>query len=118
MKKLWKILRFALPYKGHALLNILFNVFGVFFYLASFAFFIPVLNILFKQTPRITEVPAPINWDHILNKDVLSNNLNYFLSQNIDKYGEQKALMFICIIIVVLYFLKNFFRYMAMFFLA
>jgi len=118
MKKLWKILRFALPYKGHALLNILFNVFGVFFYLASFAFFIPVLNILFKQTPRITEVPTPITWDHILNKDVLSNNLNYFLSQNIDKYGELKALLSICIIIVVLYFLKNFFRYMAMFFLA
>ena len=118
MKKLWKILRFALPYKGHAMLNILFNVFGVFFTLASFTLFIPVLNILFKQTKLVSIAPAPLTWDHITNKDLLTDNFNYVISQNIVKYGEQNALLFICIAIVVLFFLKNLFRYMAMFFLA
>ena len=118
MKKLWKVLHFALPYKGHALLNILFNVIGVFFTLASFTLFIPVLNILFKQTKSVSVVPASLTWDHITNKDLLTDNFNYIISQNIDKYGAQNALLFICIAIIVLFFLKNFFRYMAMFFLA
>lgn len=118
MKKLWKVLRFALPYKGHALLNILFNIFGAVFSLATFALFIPVLNILFDKSKLITEAPAPLTWDHITSKDALSDNFNYLISQNISLYGEQKALLYICIAIVVLFFLKNFFRYMAMFFLA
>lgn len=118
MKKLWKVLHFALPYKGHAMLNILFNVFGVFFTLASFTLFIPVLNILFKQTKPVSVAPAPLTWDHITNKDVLSDNFNYIISQNIDRFGAQNALLFICIAIIVLFFLKNLFRYMAMFFLA
>lgn len=118
MKKLWKILRFALPYKGHAMLNILFNIIGVFFYLGSFAFFIPVLNILFDRSKIITVAPTPLTWDHIMNKDLLTDNFNYLISQNIIKYGVQNALLFICIAIVVLFFLKNLFRYLAMFFLA
>jgi subfamily B ATP-binding cassette protein MsbA len=118
MKKLWKVLRFALPYKGHALLNILFNVVGVFFYLGSFAFFIPILNILFDQTKIIKIVPPPVTWEHIMDKNILSDNFSYLISQNIEKYGQQNALLFISIAIVVLFFLKNFFRYMAMFFLA
>jgi subfamily B ATP-binding cassette protein MsbA len=118
MKKLWKILRFALPYKGHALLNILFNVFGAVFSIASFALFIPVLNILFDKSKLITQIPAPLTWDNITSKDALSDSFNYQISQNISLYGEQRALLFICIAIVVLFFLKNFFRYMAMFFLA
>lgn len=122
MKKLWKVLRFALPYKGYAMLNILFNVVGVVFALASFTLFIPVLNILFKQTKRMIVAPPHIDWSlsqitH-LNKDLLLNNFNYLIQQSIDKYGDATALLFIAIAIVVLFFLKNFFRYMAMFFLA
>jgi subfamily B ATP-binding cassette protein MsbA len=118
MKKLWRVLRFAMPYKGHAMLNILFNVIGVFFALATFALFIPVLNILFDPSKLITRAPASLTWDNFTSKDALSDNFNYVISQNISLYGVQRALIFICITIVVLFFLKNFFRYMAMFFLA
>jgi subfamily B ATP-binding cassette protein MsbA len=122
MKKLWKVLRYALPYKGYAMLNIVFNVIGVLFSLASFTLFIPVLNILFRQTKRMTVAPPHIDWSlsqitHI-NKELLSDNFNYLIQQSIDKYGDATALLFIAIAIVVLFFLKNFFRYMAMFFLA
>ena len=122
MKKLWKVLRYALPYKGHALLNILFNVVGVLFSLASITMFIPILNILFKQTKVMPVAPPPIDWSwgqitHI-NKDLLSDNFNYLISQSVIKYGEATSLLYIAIAIVVLFFCKNFFRYMAMFFLA
>jgi len=118
MKKLWKILHYAIPYKGHAFLNILFNVFGAVFSLATFTLFIPVLNILFNKIELITVVPKPLTWDDLTEKNVLSDNVNYFISQNIHRWGDQKSLFYICVAIVVLFFLKNFFRYMAMFFLA
>lgn len=118
MKKLWKILRFALPYKGHALLNILFNIFGVLFGLVSLTLLVPILQILFKQTALISIAPSPITWDQITNTKLLAANFNYFISQYIVENGAPHALLVICIVLVVLFFLKNFFRYMAMFFLA
>jgi subfamily B ATP-binding cassette protein MsbA len=118
MKKLWKVLRFAIPYKGHAMLNILFNIFAAVFALASFTLFIPVLNILFDKSKLITVAPDPLTWDHIMEKNLLADNFNYLVSQVITKYGVERALLFICITVVVLFFLKNFFRYMAMFYLA
>jgi len=122
MKKLWKVLRYALPYKGHAMLNILFNVVAALFALASISLFIPILQILFKQVDPITVVPPPIDfsWDNLshINTKVLSANFNYVIQQSIHKYGDATALLYIGITIVVLFFLKNFFRYMAMFFLA
>ena len=118
MKKLWKILRFALPYKGHALLNILFNIFGVLFGLVSLTLLVPILQILFKQTPLINVAPSPITWDQITNTKLLAANFNYSISQYIVESGAPHALFVICIVLVVLFFLKNFFRYMAMFFLA
>ncbi len=122
MKKLWKVLRFALPYKGHAMLNILFNVIGVLFSLASFTLFIPVLNILFRQTKPMMVAPPAIDWSWSqithFNKDLLMDNFNYLIQQSIQKYGDATALLFIAIAIVALFFLKNFFRYMAMFYLA
>jgi subfamily B ATP-binding cassette protein MsbA len=118
MKKLWKILRFALPYKGHALLNILFNIFGVLFGLVSLTLLVPILQILFKLTKLVTVAPSPITWDKITNTGLLTDNLKYFIGQYIAEYGETHILSVICIALVILFFLKNFFRYMAMFFLA
>src|ERR1035437_3459454 len=118
MKKLWKILRFALPYKGHAMLNILFNIFGVLFGLVSLKLLVPILQILFKQTALVTIAPTPITWDHITNTTLLNDNFKYFISQYIVEYGAPHTLLIICVVLVVLFFLKNFFRYMAMFYLA
>jgi ATP-binding cassette, subfamily B, bacterial MsbA len=118
MKKLWKILRFALPYKGHALLNILFNIFGVLFGLVSLTLLVPILQILFKLTELVTVAPPPITWDKITNTGLLTDNLKYFIGQYIAEYGEAHILLVICVALVILFFLKNFFRYMAMFFLA
>jgi subfamily B ATP-binding cassette protein MsbA len=118
MKKLWKILRLALPYKGHALLNILFNIIGVLFGLVSLTLFIPILKILFMQDGVVSIAPLPITWDQITNTKLLSDNFNYAISQYIAEYGAPHTLLIICIVLVTLFFLKNLFRYFAMFFLA
>ena len=116
MKKLWKILRFALPYKGHALLNILFNIFGVLFGLVSLTLLVPILQILFKQTPLINVAPSPITWDQITNTKLLAANFNYSISQYIVESGAPHALFVICIVLVVLFFLKIY-KYSSNFFI-
>lgn len=85
--------RFAWPYKrflGWAvLLNLLSAVFNIF----SFALLIPILNILFKIDQKTYEL---IPWDsNVGAKDLLMNNLNYYVSTLIDGYGASWALLFI-----------------------
>jgi subfamily B ATP-binding cassette protein MsbA len=114
MKKLFKVLRYVKNYTGYAALNVVFNILAVLFSLASFAVFIPVLNMLFgKQT--IPEKASELN---LLNFDSVEENFNYYVGKLILEYGEMKSLLFIASIILVMYFLKNLFRYLAMFFIA
>ena len=115
-----KILKYVIPYWGISAVSVLFNILSVLFSLASFAFFIPVLDILFNQTEKVFKVPAPLTLNAFLtfDKDLLRDNFYYKINEVISTYGEQKALFYISIAIITLFFLKNLFRYLAMFFLA
>ena len=114
MRNFFKILRYAAPYWGYASLNVLFNILAVFFSLVSFALFIPILQMLFKQI-TIPDSAPPWSWTDI---KAMTANFYYYCGGMINHYGEKQVLLYICIIIVVLYFFKNLFRYMAMYFLA
>lgn len=113
MKSFFKILRFATPYWGYALLNVIFNILAVFFSLASFGLFIPVLQMLFHQIDIPSSAP-------VLRMDIdsIKDNFYYYTGQLLDQYGNERMLVYIGIVIVALYFLKNLFRYLAMYFLA
>ncbi len=113
MRSFFKILRFAGPYKLYAALNVLFNILAVFFSLASFTLFIPILQMLFHQI----EIPhsAP---ELKLTIDSIRDNFYYFTGHLLETYGNEKMLVYIGVLIIVLYFLKNLFRYLAMYFLA
>ena len=120
MKNLLKILKYAIPYWVIATVSVLFNIFSVLFSLASFAFFIPVLDILFNQTEVVVNTPEPLTLNAFLTFDMglIKNSFYYQINDIINTYGQQQALLYISIAIVVLFFLKNLFRYLAMFFLA
>jgi len=113
MKNLLKVLRYAIPYWSFALLNIIFNIFSVVFSLVSFAAVIPVLNILFKlEKPVLT--PPVFEWSG----KVLKETFYYEISRLIELYGELNTLAFICGVVVLAFFLKNLFRYLAMYYIA
>jgi len=114
MKKLIKVLRYAFPYWGYASLNVLFNILSVLFSLASFALFIPVLQMLFKTT-QIPDSAPPLN---LTNLESIKDNFYFEIGSLISQHGEERALVYISIAIVVLYFFKNLFRYLGLFFLA
>ncbi|MEI7982035.1 MAG: ABC transporter ATP-binding protein, partial [Bacteroidota bacterium] len=113
MKSFFRILRFAGPYKAYAALNVLFNILAVIFSLASFTLFIPILQMLFHQID-IPQSAPPL----ALNIDSIRDNFYVFTGQFLTKYGNEKMLVYIGILIIILYFLKNLFRYLAMYFLA
>jgi len=126
MKNMLKILRYAKPYWLYAVLNIFFNILSVLFSLVSFTMFIPVLQMLFHQVKIPTEAPA-LDFANIhslgdlsrmLSFDSLKDNFYYFFGMMIKDQGEKQMLIYISITVVVLFFLRNVFRYLAMFFLA
>lgn len=114
MKKLLSIFAYVKPYWFYALLNIVFNLLSVIFSLASFAVFIPILNMLFKQQ----EVPEKAMALDMTNFETIQNNFNFYAGQMIKQHGEHYALLYIALIILLFYFLKNLFRYLAIFCLA
>jgi subfamily B ATP-binding cassette protein MsbA len=95
------------------MLNVIFNILSVLFSLVSFGLFIPVLQMLFNNLP-IPHTAPPIQ----MNVDALKENFYYYCGRLLEKFGSEKLLIYICITIIVLFFLKNLFRYLAMFFLA
>ncbi|MCI5055271.1 MAG: ABC transporter ATP-binding protein/permease [Flavobacteriales bacterium] len=122
MQRLFQILKFALNYKGVTLLNILFNILSVIFSILSIGTFIPLLDlIIIKDTDdyaKILEQGAPILE---FSPQYLLNKINYELAVKLTEdpdLGKLNALLFLCIIIFVLFTLKNLFRYLAMYFVA
>lgn len=114
MKKLRNVFQYLMPYWIYALLNILFNILSVLFSLASFALFIPVLQILFKTT-QARQITDELNW---LNINSLTDHFYYQISLLIEARGQTQILLLSSILIIVLYLLRNLFKYLAMFYLA
>ena len=115
MNYFFKILRFGLPYKKFAFLNILFNVLYAFFSALAYVAMIPMMQILFGTTPKINV--APTYSDILEIKNFIEDYLNYKITQ----YMEQDSgmgLLFVISLIISLFFLKNIFNYLAMFFIT
>jgi len=113
MKRLFQIFRYIGKYWGYAALNVLFNILSVIFSLFSLTMIIPFLHLLFDKTKLVYEAPALA-----LNVDSLVAYFNYLISSVIIERGEVNALLFISLMVVVMFFIKNLFRYLAMFYLA
>ena len=112
MKNFRRLIRYIKNYKSYAFFSILSNMFSVVFSLFSLTMIIPFLNILFNQEQEYTKVP----WSFSVK--TLLNNLNYTIAEYIHDHGKVAALTFICGLVVLMFFLKNLFRYLAMYFVS
>ncbi|HSM62896.1 MAG TPA: ABC transporter transmembrane domain-containing protein, partial [Gillisia sp.] len=110
-----KILQFAKPYKQFAILNIVCNIFYALFSTLSFIALIPVINILFDKSKRVAVKP---DYEGLATaKDFVVDYFNYQITQKVIE-DEVSALIFICGVVVLLFFLKNLFGYLAAFFIT
>jgi len=113
MKEFFRILKFAKPYWSFALGNIVFNILTVLFSLVSLTMVIPFLGLLFGTQEKVYEAPALS-----LSPDAIIQNFYYHITQIIDSKGEVEALFFICMMVLVMFFFRNLFRYLALYFLS
>jgi len=110
------IIKYEKKYRKFTLLNILFNIFYAIFNVLSVLAFIPVLNILFgKEEKTLTK---PIYEDFSSLTDYFKDSFYYFISQKIENEGKIETLLFICFLCLSLFFFKNFFRYLASYFIT
>ena len=115
MKSFKKILLFAIPYKQYAFLNIIFNALYALFSALSFVSLIPMLNVLFGQTPKVDTKPVYKGITHL--KSFVTDSINYKIGETLEN-DPLGALIFAIALILVLFFLKNLFNYLAMFFIT
>ncbi len=115
MKYFKKILKYARPYRGYAWMNIVSNIFYALFGTLAMISLFPMLSVLFDNTKRLEVKPV---WGGITNaKEYVENYLNYFVTQKANE-GTDDVLIFMVILVIAMFLLKNLFGYLAMFFIT
>lgn len=108
-----RILLYLRNYRTFAVLNVIFNILTVLFSLVSVVMIIPFLQMLFGKIPLVMQRPEFT--------PAAAYFLEYFrflLSEEINANGQISALIKFCGIIALLFFLKNLFRFLAVYFIS
>ena len=117
MKGFLQIFKLAFLHRTTAVLVIISNILFVIFNAISLVLFVPFLELIFgEQDPDAAPVVRPV-WedsDNIL--DYYGNLYDWQMHHYIETHGKLGALVFICISVLVAFFLKNFFRYAGIYF--
>lgn len=119
MNKLTKIFSYLKGYWKYGVLNIVFNMLSVVFSLFSLTMLAPFLNLLFlKNDNEYHEQLAKGVPEVKMSVQSLIDNFNYYLTNMVVTQGKMQALILICIIVVTVIFLKNIFRYAALYYIS
>ena len=105
--------RFARPYIGTLALSVFFNLLNGLMTVFSFAFIIPILQVIFGlQREEYHFIP----WTSHDLVHTITNNFYYFTGHVIQTQGESKALAFLGGIFVIMTFVKVMTGYMSEYF--
>lgn len=115
MNYLKPILRYAIPYKFYAILNIICNIFYAFFGTLSMISLFPMLKVLFGDSEPVFIKPHLEGIGNLT--DYLENYLNYFITLKKSE-GNDDVLIFMVGFVISSFLLKNLFSYLAMFFIT
>ena len=108
-----RVLKIVFTFKKYFMLNILFSVLYAFFSAVAFLSLMPMLEVLFNGINKINEKPTLELSSNL--GDFIENWLNYQVS-SFAADDNQKAILFVVGIVVILFFLKNISNYFALFF--
>lgn len=107
MKEFLQVLRrFVPPYKRYLILSVIFNILSAILNIFSFAALIPILQILFQVDGglRANDLMA---WDWSNVKEVLSNNMAYYVQQLVISTSATTTLLIIGLFLAFMTFLKT-----------
>jgi len=122
MKSFRIVLNYARGFGLYSFLNIVFNILSAIFNLLTLLLFIPFLKLLFQDNVKPVVPVKPIldtseGWLDGY-KDYIGSYSNYLMDDYLFSNGKGNGLLYFCLFILVLFFLKNLTRYMAMYYLA
>ena len=108
-----RVLKQVFGYKKEFILNILFSILYAFLSAIAFLSLMPMLEVLFNGSKKIRVKPL------LEKSESLGNYIENWLNFQVSSYSgndNQKAILFVVGIVVVLFFLKNVASYFALFF--
>lgn len=112
-KTLYKILKYALPYKKYAVFNVLFNTLFAIFNALSFVMLIPMLSVMFNNTETVNVKPTLKNITDIGNYS--KEYLYYNITLAKEEHGPGYALLIMIALVISMFLLKNLSNYFAMY---
>lgn len=114
MKRFFKELyHYLIPYKNQAFLSIFFNILFIIFNISAVAVLIPFLDIMFGNTDPVTEFPQ-----FYFSLKYVLDLINYFLFDIIETHDKKTAVLFLCILVIIMTFIKTGSRYFSLFYLS
>lgn len=117
MKQLFKIYKATFKYRTLALITIFSNLLYVIFNLVSLVLFVPFLQLIFPNgNEEVERVVEPVLKDGGITAyiDYAKDLYQFFMQSMVDK-GPKEALFFVCCTVLAAFFLKNLFRYIAVY---
>lgn len=106
-----QLLFYLRRYKGLVLMNILCNILMAISMVISIPIIIPFFQILFG---RVKPSTAPVAFS----VNNIQSWLEYVFGRLVELYSQETALLLVCITFVIIFFLKNLFRYLSLVFMA
>ncbi len=110
MVSIRELLKLIRPYRGRIVVFFFFANLMMIFNLLSIVISVPFLEVLFQSETLELKPPEAVT-------DVKSATAygKYMLGAYIEEHGQEQAITLICILIIIIYFFKNLFRYLSVF---
>ncbi|GAB4157278.1 MAG: ABC transporter ATP-binding protein [Winogradskyella sp.] len=75
-----------------------------------------MINVLFGEGEKVTEKPVYNGIGGL--KDYAEQSINYIITTTSEQYGSQRSLLYMIILIISLFLLKNLFNYLGLYFIT
>ena len=117
MEYIKKLSVFILDFKKYGILNIISNIFYAIFSTLAMVSLMPMINVLFGESPRVTQEPSleGLGGNY---KVYFSDYINYLITKTTIDQGVEKALLYLIITIISMFLLKNLFSYLGLYFIT
>lgn len=111
-----RILEFAKPYRIYFVLSIIFNILYSLMAIVSITSILPILKILFDNVQEEDLRTVDTN-EEVSLFDSLQDQVTFYIASLMQEHGQLKVLAWLCAVTVVMFFFRNFFRYIAQYFM-
>lgn len=108
-----KLSKFIIPYKRYGIINIICNIFYALFSTLAMVSLMPMINVLFGESEKVHTKPIYKGFKHI--KSYGEDSLNYIITATTEKEGPEQALLYMIILIISMFLLKNLFNYLGLY---